>query len=41
MGEIKLRYVYDLFVSKFPYFAKDIDFDSFRKMVDIALQKLN
>lgn len=41
MGEIKLRYVYDLFVSKFPSFAKDIDFDSFRKMVDIALQKLN
>ena len=38
-GQIKLRYVYDMFLAKFPYLAKVVSFDSFSKLVDEALEK--
>lgn len=38
-GQIKLRYVYNLFLSKFPYLAKVVSFDDFSKLVDEALEK--
>ena len=40
-GQLKLRYVYDLFVTKFPIVAKFLTFDRFSIMVDIALEKFN
>lgn len=36
-GQIKLRYVYDMFVTKFPAISKVISFDTFSFMVDAAL----
>lgn len=39
-GEIKLRYVYDLFVQKFPWIAQIISFDTFSLWVDLALDRL-
>lgn len=36
-GTIKLRYVYDLFVGKFPWLAKMISFEMFSGLVDEAL----
>ncbi|HAH17818.1 MAG TPA: hypothetical protein DCL29_02230 [Eubacterium sp.] len=39
-GEMKLRYVYDMFVTKFPAIAIFIDFDDFSMMVEQALEKL-
>lgn len=39
-GELKLRYVYDLFVSRFPWMAKILPFDRFRDMVDDALAEM-
>jgi len=39
-GQIKLRYVYDLFVVRFPVIAKIISFDTFSDMVDAALEKM-
>lgn len=39
-GQMKLRYVYDLFLSKFPWLAKIISFDLFSDLVDIALEDL-
>lgn len=36
-GTIKLRYVYDLFVTTFPDVAKMISFDTFSKWVDEVL----
>ena len=36
-GVIKLRYVYDLFLSAFPILSKFMTFDEFSKMVDDAL----
>lgn len=38
-GELKLRYVYDMFVTKFPAIAIFINFDDFKIMVDEALEK--
>lgn len=38
-GELKLRYVYDMFVEKFPAIAIFIDFDDFCIMVEEALNK--
>lgn len=38
-GELKLRYVYDMFVTKFPAIAIFIDFDDFCIMVENALYK--
>ena len=40
-GQLKLRYVDDLFISKFPVVSKFVTFALFSKMVDIALEKFN
>jgi hypothetical protein len=39
-GQIKLRYVYDLFIAKFKYFAFMVSFEQFSIMVDMALDKM-
>lgn len=39
-GAIKLRYVYDLAVSKFPAITSFISFETFAKLVDEALELL-
>ena len=39
-GEIKLRYVYDMFVGKFGFLAELISFELFAEMVDEALEKM-
>ena len=39
-GQIKLRYVYDMFVVKFPSLVKFISFETFSFMVDQALIKM-
>ena len=39
-GKLKLRYVYDLFLEKFPYIAQVISFDTFSKYVDEALDEM-
>lgn len=36
-GELKLRYVYELFITKFPKFSLFISFNTFKKLVDGAL----
>ena len=33
-GQLKLRYVYDMFVSKFPYLVQFVSFEFFSKLVD-------
>lgn len=38
-GQIKLRYVYDKFLTKFPAFAPVISFELFSSLVDEALVK--
>lgn len=38
-GQIKLRYVYDMFIVKFPYLVKFISFESFSYMVDEVLER--
>lgn len=38
-GQIKLRYVYDMFLAKFPYLAKVVSFEAFSLLVDEALDK--
>ena len=38
-GQIKLRYVYDLFVTRFPAVSKLITFEMFSQLVDEALEK--
>jgi hypothetical protein len=38
-GQIKLRYVYDMFIVKFPYLAKTVSFESFSVLVDEVLYK--
>lgn len=38
-GQIKLRYVYDMFIVKFPYLSKVISFEVFSSLVDEALDK--
>ena len=38
-GQMKLRYVYDMFVTKFPAVALFLSFDDFKKMVDKALKE--
>lgn len=40
-GQIKLRYVYDMFLEKFPFFAKFITFEKFSEIVDEALKDMN
>jgi hypothetical protein len=39
-GQIKLRYVYDMFVTRFTWLARIITFEAFSKMVDNALEKM-
>lgn len=39
-GQIKLRYVYDWFITKFPFMSVLISFDQFSKMVDTALEEM-
>lgn len=39
-GQIKLRYVYDMFVIKFPALVKFVSFETFSYMVDEALVKM-
>lgn len=36
-GQLKLSYVYDLFVTKFPWLAKVLTFDKFSELVDEVL----
>lgn len=37
-GQLKLRYVYDMFVGQFPIFAKIVPFTIFSGWVDLALE---
>lgn len=39
-GVLKLRFVYDMFLTKFPWLAKIISFDRFSKLVDDALETM-
>ena len=39
-GQIKLRYVYDMFVTRFAWLARVISFEAFSMMVDEALEKM-
>lgn len=39
-GKIKLRYVYDLFLSKFKYLSLVISFEQFSLLVDQALDQM-
>ena len=39
-GQIKLRYVYDMFIEKFKFLALIITFEQFSVMVDMALDKM-
>lgn len=38
-GQEKLRMVYDMFLTKFPWLAKIVTFDTFSQWVDEALEK--
>lgn len=38
-GQLKLRFVYDKFVSKFPYLVQFVPFELFSKLVDEVLVK--
>lgn len=40
-GQLKLRYVYDLFIQAFPIFSKFISFNHFSDLVDIVLETFN
>lgn len=39
-GRIKLRYVYDMFITKFPDLADLISFETFSGWVDLALENM-
>ena len=39
-GQIKLRYVYNMFIAKFPAVALFLTFEEFSNLVDEALQEL-
>ncbi|MEK4713494.1 hypothetical protein [Sporosarcina sp. FSL K6-5500] len=39
-GRLKLRYVYDLFITKFKWFAYLISFEAFSDLVDDALDEM-
>ena len=39
-GQLKLKYVYDLFIKQYPVFSTFVSFDTFSKWVDIALKEL-
>lgn len=40
-GQLKLRYVYNMFIQTFPFFSKFISFNYFSSLVDSALDALN
>lgn len=40
MGKLKLRYVYDMFLTKFGDLAKLISFEKFSELVDKALEEM-
>ena len=39
-GKIKLRYVYDMFIVRFPWMAQVITFETFSGLVDKALEEM-
>ena len=39
-GQLKLRYVYDLFITQFPIFSKFLSFADFSEAVDTALEEM-
>ena len=39
-GKLKLRQVYDLFVTRFPWLAKTVSFELFSSLVDDALDEM-
>ena len=39
-GQLKLRFVYDMFVEKFPYTSDLISFETFSDLVDEALERM-
>lgn len=39
-GILKLRYVYELFISTFPLLSKFVTFEAFSEMVDDALEEM-
>lgn len=39
-GQLKLRYVYDLFIARFPLVARLVSFETFAKWVDEALDAM-
>ena len=39
-GQIKLRYVYDMFMQRYPVAAKIVSFDTFSVWVDEALENM-
>lgn len=39
-GQIKLRYVYDMFIARFAWLARVISFEVFSMMVDKALERM-
>ena len=39
-GQLKLRYVYDLFITRFPAVARMISFTVFSGWVDVALEEM-
>lgn len=40
MGKLKLRYVYDMFLTKFDYVARIMSFEKFSGLVDKALDEM-
>lgn len=40
-GQLKLRYVYDMFIVRFPALSRVITFEAFCLLVDKALEKFN
>lgn len=39
-GELKLSFVYDKFIIKFPWMSKIISFEKFKNLVDMALAEM-
>lgn len=39
-GAVKLRYVYDMFLSTFPILSRLVSFEEFSKLVDKALEEM-
>lgn len=39
-GELKLAFVYDKFITKFPWLSKVISFEQFKSLVDMALNEM-